>query len=260
MNTPQGMTDLFRDAWKLMSSRLPGATNIEEDHLATHFANTPLIFLNLSLYDAPVADPAHLDQILHQAKARATGNPHPWFHVIANDLTAPGWEPIAEAHGFAPAMKLTGMATQDLTPPTRPLAALDFRPIVNIETASDISTVNMLAYGLPPELGAHIANTSLWQPDSYGAVAYLEDQPVSATAAFPVDGTIYIALVATHPDHQRKGYAEATFRHVVTEAKRIMGDLPLTLHASEAGKPVYANMGFVASSEFTLLFPAGDGH
>lgn len=259
MNTPQAMTDLFRDAWKLMTSRMPGPTNIEQDNLATHFGNTPLIFLNLSLYSAPVNDPAHLDQILHQAKARAEGNPHPWFHVLTQDFTPPGWEPIAEAHGFAPAMKLTGMATPDLTPPARPLPQLDIRPITDQRTATDISEVNMLAYGMPTELAAHIATTNLWQPDSYGAVAYIDDQPISASAAFPVNGTIYIALVATHPDHQRKGYAEATFRHVVTEAKRIMGDLPITLHASEAGQPVYARMGFEASSEFTLLFPTG-GH
>jgi len=67
---------------------------------------------------------------------------------------------------------------------------------------------------------------------------------------------MYIALVATLPGHRARGYAEASMRHTIQQASVIMGNVPLTLHASDCGRPLYAVMGFMPCATFSLLTPA----
>jgi predicted acetyltransferase len=55
-----------------------------------------------------------------------------------------------------------------------------------------------------------------------------------------VDGHRYVAMVATAPDHQRNGYAEATMRR----ALELSGGNPTFLHATDAGRPIYQRMGY----------------
>ncbi len=240
-----------------MTSRFPDSVHLVEDNLATHFANVPLFFFNLSVYDAPLPDADSLHQLFSVARARGTLIHHASILTFATDHAPADWQQIAEQAGFIVPMTLTGMYATDLVPATRPsLAGLEFRSAADPDVAADIAAVNTLAYHMPPELGLCMNHPPLWQPDSYGAVAYVDDKPVATTAVFPVAGTIYVALVATHPDFQRQGYAEAIFRHAVAAGRRLHGNLPLTLHATEAGRPVYEKLGFKAVGTFPILMPA----
>jgi len=257
MSNPQEMTHLFRDAWKVMSSRFPTSFYVDEGGLATCFADVPLFFLNLSIYDGEIPSAAEFERILTRASERAKRSQHGWLYGVSSELTAPGWESVAEAHGFATAMVLTGMVAPELTPATRPLPAVEFRAADSDQTYADIANLNAAAYGVPAELFECMANGLLWQSDSYACVAYVDGIPVSAAAAFPVNGTIYIALVATSPEHRGKGYAEATFRKVVEQARKIMGPGKLTLHATEAGGRLYQEIGFEHIGKFTLLVAGG---
>lgn len=235
---------------------MPDSFVVEEDGLATVFGNVPLFFLNLSVYDSPIESLGQFEGMLNLAKRRAGRSQHAWLQAVSSDITAPGWESVAEAHGFSPVMKLRGMAAEALTPPERELPKLEIKPIACEQTYRDIAKLNADAYGVPFELFECMANGHLWQPDSYGCVTYLDGEPVSTTAAFPVDGTIYIALVASSPAHQGKGYAEVAFRNAVEGATKLMGPQRITLHATEAGERLYSRIGFKPYGEFTLLTQA----
>jgi GNAT superfamily N-acetyltransferase len=246
------------NAWRLMVSRLPNPRISSANGINSTFANIPLAFFNLSFYENPIPTLADLASVLAQAKADAADCPHHWMHMLSDDNAPAGWQDDLANHGFAAVMPLTGMECDTLLPPTRSLPSLDWQLVTNTQGATDIAHLNAYAYGMPTELFDPLCNMHLWQPDSLALVGYLDGQPATSAAAFPVDGTIYIALVATHLDHRSKGYAEAAIRELTAAAAFHMQLPRLTLHASAAGLPVYERMGFRNTGAFTLLAPSAD--
>lgn len=255
MSPHQQSLHLMINAWRLMVSRLPNPRIISKNGLSSTFANIPLAFFNLSFYENPIPTLNELATVLAQAKADAADCPHHWMHMLSDDNAPAGWQDALAHSGFAAVMPLTGMECDALLPPARPLPPLDWRPVTNPHGATDIAHLNALAYGMPTDLFDPLCNMHLWQPDSLALVGFLDGQPVTASAALPVDGTVYIALVATHPEHRSKGYAEACMRQLIGTATTHMQLSRLTLHASAAGLPVYQRMGFVPTGNFTLLAP-----
>lgn len=249
----QQSLQLMINAWRLMVGRLPNPRITNKDGLCATFANTPLAFFNISFYENPIPTLAHLEAVLAQAKADAADCPHHWMHMLSDDNAPTGWQAALATSGFVAIMPLTGMECDALLPSVRPLPSLDWRFVNNTQGATDIAHLNALAYGMPTELFDPLCNMQLWQPDSLALVGYIDSQPVTSAAAFPVDGTVYIALVATHPAHRSKGYAEACLRQLIDAAIPHMQLTRLTLHASDAGLPVYARMGFETSGSFTLI-------
>ena len=63
---------------------------------------------------------------------------------------------------------------------------------------------------------------------------------------------LFLALVATAPEAQRKGYGEATVRKALFEGGRATGLTRTVLHATPAGAAVYERIGYrkVASISF----------
>lgn len=255
MNPTQEMIDMLRDAWTVMVKRLPGSSIQSQDGLATIFANVPLPFFNVSLYEKPISDPAHLDQILRSAVKAGANCPHPWIHILCEGSAPEGWLEVAQLNSLASIMTLTGMATNQLLPSTRALPNLEWKLVNDSQTAHDLAVLNAHAYHMPEELFDCIDNLHIWQADTVGVVGYLDGKPVTAAAALPVNQTMYLALVASQADHRGKGYAEACIREVFAKAQTLMGYQRMTLHASDAGKPLYAAMGFAPITTFALLMP-----
>ena len=71
-----------------------------------------------------------------------------------------------------------------------------------------------------------------------------------------VDGCRYVALVATAPAHRHHGYAEAVMRRALEVAASTHGECPTVLHATDAGRPIYARMGYAPISTHTLYMDA----
>ena len=68
-----------------------------------------------------------------------------------------------------------------------------------------------------------------------------------------VEGCRYVGWVATVPEFQHRGYAEAVMRHALEIAARVHADTPTTVHASDAGRPLYARMGYSTIATHTLF-------
>jgi GNAT superfamily N-acetyltransferase len=241
------------DAWKEMVKRLPGSSIEHREGVATMFGNVPMPFLNMSAADRNLPTGADLSRTLTIARARASECPHHSLLALCSEWTPQNWEAAAAQAGFQPMMHLTGMASNALLPPRRAAPYLEFRLVSDDATARDIATVNGHAYGLPAEMFECICNMYLWQKDSFGVVGYAGGKAVTAAAAFPVADTIYVAFVATHPDAQKKGYAEAAMRRAIDEGRSAWGLTRMTLHASDAGRPIYEAMGFESGSKISLL-------
>jgi hypothetical protein len=79
-------------------------------------------------------------------------------------------------------------------------------------------------------------------------VGWEEDRPVSAAAAFVAAGITNVTLVATVPEARRRGYGAAlTWRATLADPM-----LPALLLASEEGRSVYEQMGYLCLFRFTL--------
>ena len=66
-------------------------------------------------------------------------------------------------------------------------------------------------------------------------------------------GYRYVALVATDPAFQKRGFAEAAMRHALTVASERFGERPTFLHATDAGRPIYARMGYETVATHTCF-------
>ncbi|NIS81941.1 MAG: GNAT family N-acetyltransferase [Anaerolineales bacterium] len=186
-----------------------------------------------------MVDMADVRRRLGLAIERADHCPFQWLLGLCVDWIPEGWEAVAGEYALESVATTIGMATDHLQPPRRSLPKMEYRRIQDEATARDLAELNMHAYRLPPELGECICNLHLWKEDSYGYVGYVDSQPVTCAATFPVNDTIYVAFVATHPNERRKGYAEAVIRHSIEQGAQGMGLHRTALHATEAGFPLY---------------------
>ena len=101
-----------------------------------------------------------------------------------------------------------------------------------------MSDLNCAAYQMPLELGRKaFASPEMFRRGGYGAVAYVNGQPVSTAAVLFDSDCLNVVCVATPEHHRRRGYAEATMRHVLAEGSRRTGLSRTVLHATPDGFP-----------------------
>ncbi len=250
---------LLINAWKLMVGRLPEGRIHHADGAASCIGHVPLPFFNFSMNDRPLTDAADVRRFFEAVDRANASCAHPTMIALCEDWAPAEWEQAARDHGLATMMQLTGMETDQVLPPRRPPPALELRRVTDDATARDLATINAHAYGMPPEMFDCISNMHLWHDDSLAFVGYADGRAVTSAAALPVDGTVYIALVATMPDAHGNGYAEAVMRQAISAGQQAMGVTRTTLHATDMGRPVYQAMGYAPSARFAVLARA-DAH
>lgn len=243
----------FVDAWALMTSRFPGHRIVAERGVATTFANVPLPFLNISTLDRPLMEPAAFRDAICEARARAEDCEHSSMLALSGDWAPRDWQDLAAENAWLQSMALIAMAADRLLPPRRVEASLDFRPIETPATARDLGLVNALAYEMPTEAFDCLVEMALWRDGGFGIVGYDDGRPVTCAAAFTVGDMIYVAMVASAPGTQGRGYAEAAMRHVIARAEGTVGARRIRLHATEMGQPLYRSMGFGGERSLALL-------
>ena len=253
--SPEETVSVLIEAWKLMVGRFPGAKIDHAESVVTTFAQLALPFLNISMPDGPLPDEPAFRAALAVIKNRAKSCKHDSLVALCEPWAPREWERIATDEGFTLALNMTGMATDHLLPPRRPLPQLEFRRVSDEPTARDLALINGHAYKMSLDLFECMCNLHLWHPDTFGYVGYAAGQAVTCAAVFLVVGTIYVAFVATLPEAHGKGYAEAVMRHAIEQGRREMGLTRMTLHASDMGRPVYRAMGFEPGARVVLLTP-----
>ncbi len=246
------------EAWKQLVGPFPTARIEHAGGVATMFAHIPLPFMNLSVLDGPVADPGELRNRLAVVKERAMACEFGSLLALCDKWAPADWLRVLGDEGFSLALNMTGMATDRLLPRRRASPGVEFRRVTDEAGARDIAMVNAQAYQMPAELFECICNLHLWPEGRFGYVGYAEGRAVTAAAAFPVAGTVYVAYVATLPEAQGKGYAEAAMRLAMERCQKATGLTRMTLHASDMGMPLYQAMGFEPGGRVVLL-AASDG-
>jgi GNAT superfamily N-acetyltransferase len=243
-------------AWSRFARGAPNGRVHEASGVTYAFGKVPLAFFNVAFLSGHVRTTDDLSNRISSARDYGTKSGFPWMFCACNEwLPEPArmCEEAFNRQGLHAAMPLIGMVA-DVTSITERSShpQLEYRRITNRETCVAASDINCAAYGIPLEIGRESFFEGMFGDDSFAYIGYLEGQPITAAGVWIVDGIQYVAIVATHPDHRRKGYAESVMFHSLQEARKATGITRTVLHATEAGFPVYARMGYRSVARFTF--------
>lgn len=256
--TPQSLVDeshrQIQEAWRYFAVQLPGGDATAEPGLLLTNGRSPLPFMNAAFLTSPATTEAELAARLDLAAGHFKEGGHPFVFMPGEDMVDPSLAgaltDICAARGLGYMMPMTGMVASELAPPVRPLPELEFRTVADAEMRDAVGDINAAGYDIPGEaMRAATTVPSLWD-GMIGVVGLVDGVPVSTASVVPVDGVAYVALVATMPSHQGRGYAEAVMRRVLDQAREAWGTVRTVLHATPAGNPVYTRMGYRPTSTF----------
>ncbi len=245
----------FGDAWRLLCGANPGHVIEGQKHIDYVFSRLPIPFFNIALITARDISRDALQMLGRDAVTWAAGKEAPWMLIVTHDALKSGVDAAAalEATGLVPLIPMTGMRARRLAAKTRNTNGLAVEVPADDAACEAIFDVNSAAYGMPLDAcKATFGKRSFWT-NHVPAIGRSYGEPVAAAAVFMVGGHRYVAMVATLPNQQRRGYAEAVMRHALDVMAATHGETPTTLHATEAGRPVYVRMGYEPIASHTAF-------
>ncbi|HZI78317.1 MAG TPA: GNAT family N-acetyltransferase [Vicinamibacterales bacterium] len=247
MNEPVALSiSQFIDAWRIFGRGHAGSRTESAAGVTYVFTGLPIAFFNIAVPAVGPLSAAALEATARGAMHWASDSAPPWLFVVTHEALEAGVDAAAvlDGLGLVPLLPMTGMTARWIAPAAQTPAGLQLEVPEDDGGCGDIIDVNSAAYGM--DLAA--------SKPSYGRGAFWADQvavlgraagtPATSAAVMLAGGHRYVALVATHPSHQKKGFAEAAMRHALSVAAERFGERPTFLHATDAGRPIYARMGY----------------
>lgn len=238
------------DVWRTMVlDRDPNADVRDLPGLAVRWADSRFAFWNALTLTETDTDTRTLRQRLSQAAHIMRSKARTGFLWLFEDLldaeARATLEEAAEQAGLRHAFPGTGMAGDILPLPDPVHPDLTFVRVTTDEHLRAYADLNSRGYGFPLEDGRDgLLGSRLWKNEVHAYLAIRDDVPVACAGTIPAQGRLFVVLVATDPQWQRRGYGEAVTRKALHEGARATGTTRATLHATEAGAPVYPRIGF----------------
>ena len=212
----------------------------------------------LGLTDEPLADHNRLtlgpdpdaEGFLIRSVARAKERDRP-LTAIMSPHVAQSLAPVATrlgltAVGAAPLMVLRPDVPAQLNRPTHVVRALG-PELVGI--AGDLIAA---AFDTPRDVIARCIEVGMTETagvETY--IAWGDEVPMCTVSVTPTGNTGGITLMATPPEHQRKGMGRALLSQVIDDYRR-RGVERFHLGATEAGRPLYTSLGFELVADLSV--------
>lgn len=236
----------IRDAWRVMcadSPRFAAATDGGIDYV---FSGVPIGFFNVAVLTGRGITRDALDGQARRACEWAADKGVPWLFILTHEGLAPGVDATAvlDGCGLAPMIPLTGMIAEQVAPVSRVPEGLRLTVPEEDAGCAAMLDINSSAYGVDLAAAKPLIGIRDFWTRHVPVLGEADGAPASCAAVLMVDGYRYVALVATDPSRQRRGFAEVTMRHALGVAARSYGERPTVLHATDAGRPIYARMGY----------------
>lgn len=235
-----------------------GTSVHDDDGLAIRWADAKFTFYNALIVNDPVNDEERLKQLFLRSAKFMDNQAQPGCLWVFEDLICPEVRgriiDLALDAGLVRSFTCWGMAGDlpALQEPTHP--ALRFERVSSAEHLDAYASLNARAYGLSEtDAMASFRGSRLWRDEIFAYVAYEGSSPVACAGACEVDGRLFLVLVATAADRQRRGFGEAVTRKALYEASRATGLARMCLQATAAGKPVYERVGLRANALLHLF-------
>jgi GNAT superfamily N-acetyltransferase len=247
--------DQFTNAWRLMCAASARHQSSTVGDVELVFSGLPIAFFNVGLVTGRGVSAAALAQSGRRACDWAGARGVPWLLVTTLEALADGVDATAtlDQIGLAPLMPLTGMIAATVTPPGRLPDGVELTTPDDDDACAAITAVNSKAYATELDAANEIIGRRAFWRGQFPVVALVSGAPVACAAAMMVDDHRYVALVATDPARQRRGYADAAMRRALADAAAVHGERPTVLHATEAGRPVYERMGYRVIANHTVF-------
>ena len=241
-------------AWRLMCARSPGYVAEASEGVQYIFSGVPVGFFNVAVLKGSGLSTAALRTLGDEACAWAAAHSVPWLFVLTHERLADGVEAVEalDGCGLAPVMPLTGMIAGSVGPDAA-VAGLDLTVPEDDSACGAVIDINSIAYAMDLEPCKPVLGTRTFWQDQFAVVGIADGRPASSATVLMVDGHRYVALVATDPGQQRRGFADATMRRALQNAAGVHGERPTVLHATEAGRPIYERMGYTTIANHTLF-------
>ena len=245
----------FVTTWRLFARPFPQADLSDKPGLAvswpgTHFPFYNIVFLTEELKDQDVLRDRMREAATHLRTSQVSG----LFLVCLDRLSGAAehnFGSILAQEKLVPAIPMTGMAGDILPLAGAPHPDLRFVRISDNNTIRIFAEINCAAYGIPAETALSLVDEhTFWKEQAYGFLACVGDEPVATATAIINENCIFLFLVATMPEAQRKGYGNAVVRHALNTAYAATGIKRSVLHATEAGYPVYLRLGYHPTGKF----------
>lgn len=225
--------------------------------IAVRWADCRFAFWNCVTLTDVDAGPALFEQRLCQAADIMRAKKRPGFLWLFEDLLSEearaGLQFAVEKAGLEYAFPGTGMAGNFLPVPEPSHPDLTFVRVTTDEQLQAYADLNSRAYGFPLEDGRDgLVGSRLWKDQVHAYLGVRDGAPVTCAATVEADGRLFVVLVATAPEWERRGYGEAVTRKALYEGARGTGLARATLHATAAGAPVYPRIGFEPNSPMSF--------
>ena len=181
------------------------------------------------------------------ARARARGLP---LQAMMSPRAAETLAAVATALGLTAVGTALLMLLRAETPvkPSRPVNVTRALGPELVAIAGDLVAA---AFSSPRDVIARCIDVGVTETagvETY--IAWGDDGAMSAVTVTPTGNTAGITLMATPPEHQRKGLGRALLTQVITDYRR-RGVARFYLSATEAGRPLYASLGFEPITELS---------
>ena len=248
--------------WRVILAERNSADLREVPGMSIRWADSKFPFWNCITLNDRGADGRLLNERLSQAVGYMRRKSRPGLVWLFEELLSPSARnelpAAAERAGLSLSLTGFGMAGDILPIPEPSHPNLRFVRVTTDDQLTAYADLNSRAYGMPLEAGRDgLGGSVLWKSGIYAYLGLENDVPVSAAATLPTNGCLFLALVATAPDAQRKGYGEATVRKALFEGAKATGLTRTVLHATMAGAPIYQRIGYrkIATIRFYGLIP-----
>lgn len=245
----------FVTAWRLLARPFPQADLADEPGLAMSWPGTKFPFYNIVFLTEELDDENQLKDRVRRAAAYLRTNRASGMVLVCLDRLSGAaknsFSSVMAQEKLVPAIPMTGMVGDILPLAGAPHPDLRFVRICDDDSIRQFAEINCAAYGLPAETALSLVKEhTLWNQHAYGFLAYAGDQPVATATAIINENCVFLFLVATMPEAQRKGYGIAVVRHALNAAYEATGIKRTVLHATEAGYPVYLRLGYHPTGKF----------
>lgn len=234
-----------------------GASYSERAGVSVACAGTLLPYCNGAVFTTPIENADDLERRVEFFESilsnRGLGGFLWLCDALVPDAVRDTVPVILERHGFAPSTGCTGMASEAILPPLHKLPQLRYEAVADRRTAERMAALNVLAYDMPPHWATDWeARVAIEESGWVGYLGYAGTELVTCAATLPLEGRLYVGLVATHAAYRGRGYAEAVMRHSLEVAASRTGLRRTVLHASDMGRRLYAEMGYHDTAHFTI--------
>ena len=255
MNDPVSLSISQMDgAWRLMCGGAPGYVAEATPGMQYIFSGVPISFFNIALATGSGLSADALSTLGHDACAWARAHAVPWMFMVTHERLEAGVDATAslDGCGLAPVMPMTAMLAKTVGG-SRPVSGLELTEPRDDNACAAVLDINSLAYAMDLAAGKPLLGSSAFWQDQFAVVGVADGRAVSSAAVLMVDGYRYVALVATDPGQQRRGFGDATMRRALENAAAVHGEAATVLHATDAGRPVYERMGYAPIATHTLF-------